>query len=146
MSHPFHLQRLAGSHRHNRRKGFDFCRNTTYTNYIDIFEVGFYTLFEESQIIRDTHWSDRSGEYCETGLRIGDLPLLTTEKILELKGKQNKISWSRKAKQKNPRYVYHEKLSEAIAMPKTSRVPIKGAHPISPKSSLQAVKSSCRIY
>lgn len=29
--------------------------------------------FEEAQIIRDAHLSNRSGEYCETGLRIGDL-------------------------------------------------------------------------
>lgn len=91
--------------------------------------------------------SDRSGEYCEIGLRVGDLLRLTTQQILELKGKQNKISGLRKAKQKKSALcISRIAFRRSVAMPKTSRVPLfipvqKGR----PNSGLQAVKLGCRV-
>jgi hypothetical protein len=49
---------------------------------------------------------------CETGLRVGDLLKLTTQQILNLKGKQNKILRVKEGKTQKIRdiYLYRELL------------------------------------
>ena len=92
---------------------------------------------------------------CRTGLGntvkpasvSGNLLRLTTQQILELKGKQNKISGSRKAKQKKSAICKSRiAFRRSVAMPKTSRVPT--IYPVQkgrPNSGLQAVKLGCRV-
>ena len=77
---------------------------------------------------------------CETGLRVGDLLRLTTQQILELKGKQNKISGSRKAKhKKNAICKISRNAFRGYCHAKNVQ---KGRLPHSPNSGLQAVQAA----